>query len=418
MSIYQSIRLAVRALGTNKLRASLTVLGIIIGVGAVIALVAVGQGAQKQITDNVQSLGTNLLFVRPGAGQSGGVRQAAGSVVTLTYEDGQAILESGQVPGVSAVAPDRTVPAQLVAGSQNWNTRVVGVTPSYEQVRNFSISDGDFITQRQFDAESRVIVLGPVTAQSLFGDEEPVGKNVKISVNGRVGENFKVVGVTTTKGSNAFGNDDDQGFIPLSTMEHRLFAQQTAQRSLNVTELNVQVSNPDLTDQVTSEIGDLLRQRHRVTQDDFTITSEADIVRFFVQVTDLFTLVLAAIAGISLLVGGIGIMNIMLVSVTERTREIGIRRAVGARRWDILMQFLLEAIAVSLIGGALGVFLGVLLTRIVSRIPVNGQVLTPIVSPGSVLIAFCVSASIGLFFGFYPAMRASRLNPIDALRYE
>ena len=417
MNVWESARVALRALLANKLRAILTVLGIIIGVGAVIALISVGQGAQTQITRSIQSLGTNLLFIRPGALQQAGVRQQAGSVATLTYEDAQAIGREADLP-IVAVAPELGAYGQIVVDRLNWNTRITGTTPTYAIVRNFSVAEGNFIDQHELDARSRVVVLGPTVAASLFPDRDPVGQTVKISVSGRVGENFKVIGVTQAKGSRGFGSEDDQVFIPLTTMQQRVVAQVTARGLRNVSVINVQVTSTSRISQATAGIGQLLRERHHVGQDDFTITSEDDILGFFGQVTSVFTIVLGAIAGISLVVGGIGIMNIMLVSVTERTREIGIRRAVGARRRDILVQFLVEAVVVSLVGGAMGVVLGFAIARALSRIPVNGQFLETVVSPGSVVLAFGVSAAIGLFFGFYPAFRASRLHPIDALRYE
>jgi putative ABC transport system permease protein len=413
-----TFRLAFRALEVNKLRAALTVLGIIIGVGAVIALVSVGQGAQKQITDNLQGLGTNLLFVRPGSSQTGVVRQNLQTVGSLTSSDAAAMAAPGAVAGIVAVAPVRTIIGQLVVDQQNWSTRIVGVTPAYAQVRNFQIGSGDFLDQKQIEAESRVVVLGPTAAANLFGDADPIGQTIRVSAGGRIGENFKVIGVTKSKGSRSFINDDDLALIPLTTLNRRLSSVPGSQGEPNVSEIDVEMTSQDQSDQVIADIGTFLRQRHRVKEDDFNITSEADIVRIFVQITDIFTLVLAAIAGISLLVGGIGIMNIMLVSVTERTREIGIRRAIGARRNDILAQFLVEALAVSLVGGALGIGLGVGISLLVARVPLNGQFLEPVISAGSVLLAFGVSATIGLFFGFYPAMRASRLHPIEALRYE
>ncbi|HVC33798.1 MAG TPA: ABC transporter permease [Chloroflexota bacterium] len=417
MTVFESVRVALRALLANKLRAILTVLGIIIGVGAVIALISVGQGAQREITQNIQALGTNLLFIEPGARQQAGVRQQAGSFPTLTYEDALAIADEGDLP-IVGVAPELGAYGQIIVNRLNWDTRITGTTPSYALVRNFQVADGQFLDQHALDARSRVIVLGPTVASNLFPDQDPVGQTVKISVHGRIGENFKVIGVTVPKGATGFGSEDDQVFIPLTTMQQRVYSQLTTRGLRNVEDINVKVASPTQMAQATAGIGQVLRQRHHVSQDDFTITSEDDILRFFSQVTSVFTLVLGAIAGISLVVGGIGIMNIMLVSVTERTREIGIRRAVGARRQDILVQFLVEAVVVSLVGGMIGVLLGVGIARVLSSVPVDGQYLQTVVSVNSVILAFGVSASIGLFFGFYPALRASRLHPIDALRYE
>ena len=280
------------------------------------------------------------------------------------------------------------------------------------------MADGDFITQQELSGASRVIVLGANVATNLYGTDEPVGQTLKISVGGRVGENFKVIGVTQIKGSAGFGDDDNLVFIPLTTMEQRVFSEQTTRRLRNVTVINVQVASTALSDRAVADLGNLLRDRHRVSSDDFTITTESDILRIFAQVTSLFTWLLAAIAGISLLVGGIDIMNIMLVSVTERTREIGIRRAIGARRQDILLQFLVEAIIVSLVGGAMGIALGFGIAYALAQVPVQGQYLDTVVSASSVMLSFGVAALVGLFFGFFPAMRAARLHPIEALRYE
>ena len=416
MDVIECIRVAVRALQANTSRAILTILGIVIGIGAVIALIAVGEGVEQQVTTSVEALGTNLLFIRPGARRQGQVRQQVGSQPTLTYEDALAIAEA-DLP-VVAVAPELDTFGQVIAGRENWNTRIVGTTPSYAAVRNFAIQSGSFLDRRALDARLRVVVLGPTVAAALFPDRDPVDQTVKISLFGSVGQNFRVIGVTRPKGATGFGSEDDQVFIPLTTMQQRLFAQVTARGARNVSLINVQVSTPSAVPAATAGIGELLRQRHRVLEDDFTITSEADILRFFVQVTSVFTIVLAAIAGISLVVGGIGIMNIMLVSVTERTREIGIRRAVGARRVDILLQFLIESMVVSVIGGVLGIALGVVVARGLTRVTVNGQNLETVISAGAILLAVGVCAAIGLFFGFYPAARAARLNPIDALRYE
>ncbi len=419
MNIMEGIRVALRALLANKLRGILTMLGVIIGVAAVIALMSLGKGAQTQITEQVQSLGTNLLFVNPGQTRSQGpVNTGAGNAQTLTYEDAQAIsTELGDL--VTGVAPERGVPgAQLIANGQNWQTRITGVTADYAQVRNYQVDFGDFISDSQLDSKATVIVLGSTVAENLFGDSDPIGQTVRVSVFGRTGANVRVIGVLASKGGSSAQNSDDQAFMPLTTVQTRLNPARSAQAADLVSTVTVQVASEDSIDTTIQAIGDLLRTRHRVTQDDFIVSSQRDYLSTISQVTGVFTAFLGAVAGISLVVGGIGIMNIMLVSVTERTREIGIRKAVGARRKDILSQFLIEALVVSLAGGSIGVAIGIVISRVAGQLNLNGQVIPSIVAPESVMLAFGVSAIIGLFFGIYPAMRASRLNPIQALRYE
>ncbi len=419
MSVIESVRVALRALGANKMRGVLTMLGVIIGVAAVIALMSLGKGAQAQITSQVQSLGTNLLFVNPGQGrQQSNVRAGAGNAQTLTYEDAQAIsAELGSV--ITGVAPERQAPgAQLIVNGQNWQTRIVGVTPDYEEVRNFHVGSGDFINQSQLDSRATVIVLGSNVADRLFGDSDPIGQTVRVSVFGRTGTNARVIGVMESKGGSSLQNQDDQAFMPITTVLTRLNPARSFQAGNLVSTITVQVVDENRIDEAIQAIADLLRQRHRVADDDFVISSQRDFLNTISQVTGLFTAFLGAVAGISLVVGGIGIMNIMLVSVTERTREIGIRKAVGARRKDILTQFLIEAIVVSVSGGVIGIAIGVGISRLVGRINLGAQSIPSIVAPESILLAFSVSAAVGLFFGIYPAMRASRLNPIEALRYE
>jgi putative ABC transport system permease protein len=301
---------------------------------------------------------------------------------------------------------------------QNWQTRILGVTPEYEGVHNFHPANGEFIGPAHMDSASRVIVLGAGVAQNLFGDDDPVGQTVRISTFGRTGTTARVIGVMESKGGGGFQNLDDQAFMPITTVGRRLFPARTAQAAEQVNTIVAQVVSEELVDTAVQQVADVIRTRHRVSQDDFVISSQKDFLSAVSQITGMFTAFLGAIAGISLVVGGIGIMNIMLVSVTERTREIGIRKAVGAKRRDILTQFLIEAIVVSVAGGIAGILMGTGISKLVSRLEMNGQSIPSIVAPEAVILAFSVSAAVGLFFGIYPAMRASRLNPIDALRYE
>jgi putative ABC transport system permease protein len=416
MNPTESIRVALRALAANKLRTILTMLGIVIGVGSVVTLMSVGRGAQAQITSSIQSQGTNLLFIRPGSTQQSGVRTGQGQAPTLTYEDAIAIGQRATT--VAAVAPENSQGAQLIAGGQNYNTRLLGTTPEYESVRNAKIALGEFIVPQHVEARSTVIVLGATVAETLFPGLDPVGQTLKVNVGGRTGPTFRVIGVLEKKGGTGFGNQDDLAVVPLTTMQTRLAAQRTARGARNVGSINVQMVEGVDSQVAIEQVGEILREEHRAAQDDFTIQSQEDLLEVANQVTGVLTVLLGSIAGISLVVGGIGIMNIMLVSVTERTREIGIRKAVGARRRDILAQFLTEAILVSLVGGGIGVALGTLLATAIAQIDLGGQRLQTLVAPDAIALAFGVSAAIGLFFGIYPAARAARLNPIEALRYE
>jgi putative ABC transport system permease protein len=418
MNPAESVRVALRALGANKLRAGLTMLGMIIGVGAVIALMSIGQGVQASVTSQIKGLGSNLLFVTPGATTSGGVRAQAGTAPTLTAEDAEAIIDSGRVPQAVAVAPEAGNFGQVVANGQNTFTRLNGVTPDYLSVRNFTVAEGEFISPEQITTRSLVAVLGATARQNLFGDSDALGQTVRVN-----NVNLRVVGVMEAKGAQAQGNQDDVIYVPLTTMQTRLNRNRTARGGQTVSTINVQLADDRAETRVAAvqNIGEVLRERHRTAEDDFTIRSQEDLLQTANQITGFITIFLGAVAGISLLVGGIGIMNIMLVSVTERTREIGIRKAIGARRRDILWQFLIEATMVSLVGGAIGILIGAGGSRLLNGIRFGGPQAQPIqtvVSLDAVLLAFTVSALIGLFFGVYPAVKASRLNPIEALRYE
>ncbi len=419
MNAVVSIQIALRALGANKLRSALTMLGVIIGVGAVISLMSIGAGLQEQITSQIRSLGPNLLFIRPGAQQTGGVRAAAGTRPTLTLDDSEALVNAG-FPYLVDVAAQQDSGGQLIAGDRNWQSRVSGVTPSFQFVRNSPVELGEFINDQHVQNRSRVMVIGSDVAQQLFGDNDPIGETIRANR-----QSFRVIGVLESKGASGFSNQDDAVYMPLTTMQTRFNRFRGRGGATNVSSIAVQLTDEEAADQAVQEIADLLRERHNVAQDDFTILSQKDLLETVGQVTTGITLFLGAVAGISLLVGGIGIMNIMLVSVTERTREIGIRKALGAKRRDILMQFLIEATVVSLFGGGIGVALGVGGSRLINAVlsslgsdDAGGQFLQTVVPADAIILAFVVSAAIGLFFGLYPALRAARLNPIEALRYE
>ena len=414
MSFTQTLLISLQSLSGNKLRSALTVLGIVIGVAAVIAMLGIGRGAQASITSNITSIGTNLLFVRPGAvQQAGGVKSAQGSGASLTLDDANALQS---VPGVAAVAPEVDGRAQVVYQGINTNTSLVGTTPDYAIARNAQINQGDFISAAQVTGRSLVAVLGNTVAVDLFGDAgSAVGQTIRVG-----GVPVKVIGVLVAKGGSGFGNQDDEMIVPITTAQTRLVGARRFGASTSVNTVNVQVASADQISAVSAAISDVLRQRHNVLAgaEDFTVQSQADILSTLTGVTNVLTLFLGGIAGISLVVGGIGVMNIMLVSVTERTREIGIRKAVGARKSDILTQFLVESAALSLLGGLLGIALGWGIATGLGRVQLGGNSITPVVGLDSVLLATLFSAAIGLFFGIYPAMRAASLAPVEALRYE
>jgi putative ABC transport system permease protein len=416
MNLWESFRLALESILANKLRAFLTFLGVVIGVGAVIASLSIGRGGREAIEQQVQSLGSNLLFVRPGAVTEGGVRGQQGSAATLTFDDAMALLDSLRAPSVAQVAPEIGSFAQVVAGGQNTATRVLGVTPAYSEVRNYPLALGEFITDQHLASQALVAVLGANTADTLFPGQDPVGQRITIA-----NRPFLVIGVLERKGGTGQGLQDELIMAPLTTVRFRLAAQRSPTGALTVQSINVQVVGEGRIEQAKLEIAEILRERHRIVagqSDDFTITGQEDILATRTQVADVLTILLGSTAGISLLIGGIGIMNIMLVSVAERTREIGVRKAVGAKRRDIVTQFLLEAATLSFGGGGIGVALGWSASRVIERVEIVGQQLNTVVSPDIVVLALVVSVAIGLFFGIYPAFRAARLNPIEALRHE
>jgi len=415
MNLTESVRIALRGLAANKLRSALTMLGIIIGVGAVIALLSVGQGVAQLVTERIQSIGSNVLFVVPVNIQAASAgAMAAGGSGSLSLADAEAIADPDLVPDVVAVAPEYQRSATVERGREAIVTTVAGITPEYATVRNAKVAEGRFIDETDMAAGSRVALQGATAYQRLFPDGEyALGQTVRIN-----SIPFRVIGIMEEKGRSGFGSQDNIVFVPLSTAHTRLFRGRTVGGSPRVTVINVQVASEDRMDAASEAIQDLLRQRHKLSyrdDDDFSVISQKDILSIFGEITSVLTLFLGAIAGISLLVGGIGIMNIMLVSVTERTREIGIRKAVGAKRRDILIQFLIEAMVLSLVGGAVGILLGVAGSLLIARL---SEDLVTVVTPQAILLATGFSAAVGLFFGIYPATRAARLNPIDALRYE
>ncbi len=411
MTLKDTLEETYAALSANKVRSGLTILGIVIGISSVIALVSIGQGATSSIQSSIQSLGSNLLLISPGAQrQAGGFTASAGrgGAKTLTQADADAIAST--VTGVKAVASEVTGRYQITAKGTNTNTTVDGVTSAYAQIRNVAIAEGDFISDQQNTSLSKVAVIGPTTMTDLFGEDatasDAIGQTIRIK-----GIEFKVIGITVTKGGSGFTNADDMIYIPATTAQRFLAGDKY------LTSIDVQAENADSMTQMQSDITDLLLQRHNIsdaTAADFSVLNQADILASASSIATTLTLLLAAISGISLLVGGIGIMNMMLTTVTERTREIGLRKAIGAKKSDISRQFLIEAIALTLIGGTIGILLGMGISLAVNA---SGLVSTSI-SLEPILLAFGVSGAIGIIFGWYPARRAAALNPIEALRYE
>jgi len=404
----RTCRVAFRALARNKMRSFLTALGIIIGVGAVIAMVSIGEGAKRGIESRFAAMGTNLLFVSPGSQNARGVHGGWGSVQTLKEEDAAAIEQ--ECPAVMYVSPSVSARAQTVYGNKNWNTSISGTGARYPEVRNWDVEFGAYFDDNMVKAAAKVCVLGADVKTNLFEDEDPIGKVIRVKKIP-----FKVLGVLKKRGeSGGFGSRDDMIAIPYTTAMRRL------QGIDYIQSVDVRAVAADQMPQAQAQIQELLRVRHRIApgaEDDFTVRNMSEIAETAAEATQMMTVLLGSIAGISLLVGGIGIMNIMLVSVTERIREIGLRMAVGARERDILLQFLTEAIVLSLMGGLIGIGFGVGASKLIKKIKMFSAFNT-VVSIESVLMAFLFAASIGIFFGFYPARKASRLDPIEALRYE
>jgi putative ABC transport system permease protein len=407
MELIEIITESFVTLTINKMRTSLAVLGIIIGIGSVIALVSLGQSTQKTIQDQIQSLGSNLLTVSPGAISQGGVRSGLGGAMSLTLEDAQAIANAPEITTVKAVSPEIIQRSQVITAGSNTNTQIVGVTPSYSEVHKIDMASGNFISQRDVDAMAKVAVVGPQAVADLFGEgANPLGKTIRINR-----QTLTIIGVTASKGGSGLSNQDDIVFVPLTTAQKQLFGQN------HLSSIAIAAVSDKVMAQAQDEIGYFLLARHKIrdpSQADFMIMSQQDIINTASAMTGTFTSLLSGIAAISLLVGGIGIMNIMLVTVTERTREIGLRKALGAKKKDIIIQFLTEAIILTFAGGALGIILGVIASFIISRLIGTSF----IISPSSILLAFAVSAAIGIIFGWYPARKASNMQPIEALRYE
>ena len=410
MSAWQSVRIAGRALRVNKLRSALTMLGIIIGVAAVIAMVGVGAGAQARVAEQIQSLGSNLIIVLSGSVTSSGIRLGTGSQLTISEDDSAAIAR--EVPLVQASAPSVRGTAQVVYGNLNWATVIQGVTPDYFEARDWPVTDGRAVNPEDVEGATKIALLGQTTALNLFGESEPLGQIIRIKK-----VPFTVVAVLSRKGQNSWGQDqDDVILIPISTAKKKVLGvSKTNPRAVG--SISIKIRPDEDMAEAENQIRALLRQRHRLQpfqDDDFWLRNLSEVLQTQEESSKVMTYLLAAIASVSLLVGGIGIMNIMLVSVTERTREIGLRMAVGARRRHILLQFLIEAITLSLIGGIIGIALGLGGSRAISYF----AEWRTLVAPESIVIAFGFAAGIGIFFGFYPARKASRLDPIEALRYE
>ena len=418
MDLFETVRTALEAMFANKLRTILTMLGIIIGVGAVIALMSIGSGAQAAIAQNIKSLGANLITITPGSVSQGGVSLGGGSSPTLSIADAQAIADPNNAPDVADVSPELNLGfnAQIVYHGVNVSTKVNGITPAYEDVHAFPAALGAWFTQADYNSYQKVVMLGANVAQELFGSTDPTGQDISIRVGRPV--SLHIAGVLVSKGGGPLSNVDDQVLIPLSTLQRQFSNPRNPKGIANVTQIVATATGPKTITAAKDEITQILLRSHRTQTPDFVVQSQDDQVAAQAGTTQVLTILLGAVAGISLIVGGIGIMNIMIVSVTERTREIGIRKAIGARKLNILTQFLVESLVVSVAGGLLGILIGVGTSKLIDGQKLNGQPIQTVVSAASIILAVTVSLTVGLVFGVYPAWRAASLRPIDALRYE
>ncbi len=400
----------IEAIGTltiNKLRTGLATLGIVIGIGSVIALISLGQATSQSIQSQIQSLGSNLLTVQPSGQNQGGVQGAAGGGTSLTLEDAEAIKTSSQITTIQNVSPEYSSRTQVTTGRTNTNTQVIGVTSVYADVRKVKIESGNFINEAQVNSMAKVAVVGPTVVTDLFGENaNPIGQTIRIS-----GQTFTIIGITASRGGTGFQNQDDIVWVPISTAQKQLFG------ASHITSIALEAKSADVMVDAQNQVGYLLLARHKLSdpaKKDFSIFNQQDLLNTVNQTTGTFTTLLAGVAAISLLVGGIGIMNIMLVTVTERTREIGLRKALGAKKKVIITQFLVESIILTFAGGIIGIGTGILASYIISSLTSSPFV----ISPNSILLAFVVSSGIGILFGWYPAQKAANLQPIEALRYE